>query len=59
MFVSIIFLKLVIGCNAGDCLTCTNGGECLSNGTCSCKLGFSGKQCQDCKSFFFDYFLEN
>jgi hypothetical protein len=40
---------LVIGCNAGECLSCANEGICLLNGTCLCKFGFSGDNCENCK----------
>ncbi len=46
-------LIIDIGCNAGDCLTCANGGNCLLNGTCDCKFGFTGEQCATCKVYFF------
>ena len=41
---------------------CVNDGECLSNGTCKCKTGFSGITCQECKYFlifltYFNFFI--
>ena len=40
---------LGVGCLAGGTLECVNGGQCLSNGVCECKIGFSGTTCSNCK----------
>ena len=36
------------GCNFGGVFTCLNDGQCLSNGSCECTLGFSGITCLTC-----------
>lgn len=46
---TVVFLKLVIGCNAGGSLQCRNGATCSSNGSCICSLGFIGTTCSNCK----------
>jgi hypothetical protein len=35
-----------LGCLAGDCLACANGGICSSSGSCECKIGYQGDKCQ-------------
>ena len=48
----------VLGCNAWGSLFCFNNGDCLENGKCECKNGFSGITCSTCKkliSFYQDF----
>ncbi len=44
---------LDIGCQAGGSLSCLNDGICLKegkkNGTCECKIGFTGLTCHKCE----------
>jgi hypothetical protein len=41
-----------LGCKIKGFYTCLNGGKCLENGNCECKLGYSGLTCSYCKCYF-------
>ena len=36
---------LVFDCNYGGICSCANGGECNKNGSCICKIGYTGNTC--------------
>lgn len=54
--ISLRLAFLVIGCKAGDCWACANGGTCANDGTCICRFGYTGTQCQTC-IYQFNFFL--